>query len=48
MTHEPRAVTNSLTESRDDVDGDRVPESVTRVMDCHVHVFPDRIFGEMV
>ena len=47
MTHEPRAVTNSLTESMPalhDVDGDRVPESVTRVMDCHVHVFPDRIF----
>ena len=47
MTHEPRAVTNSLTESMpalDDAEGDRVPESVTRVMDCHVHVFPDRIF----
>ncbi|MBI4775184.1 MAG: amidohydrolase [Deltaproteobacteria bacterium] len=27
-----------------DAEADRVPASVTRVMDCHVHVFPDRIF----
>jgi len=47
MTHEAQAVSNQLTKSMpalNDTEGARVPASVTRVMDCHVHVFPDRIF----
>ena len=47
VTREPQTVTNLLTKSMpglDDAEGDRVPATLTRVMDCHVHVFPDKIF----